>query len=86
MNLLADCIQWALDHGYNPFDSTTSLPARHERLYGALNEQHQIKKELLAALELMESWATVIKDEDSRVPMDIRLKTQAAIAKAEGKK
>lgn len=51
-NPLADCIRWALDHGYNPFDSTASLPERRNRLYGALNDAHDTRRELLAALEI----------------------------------
>ena len=36
--IITDCIDWALEHGYNPFDSTHSLPARRMKIYTAYNE------------------------------------------------
>lgn len=51
-NLLADLIQWALDHGYNPFGSTTSLPVRRDALYGALNDLQDKNKSYSKSLDL----------------------------------
>ena len=36
--IITDCIDWALEHGYNPFDSTHSLPGRRMKIYTAYNE------------------------------------------------
>lgn len=35
--VVTDCIEWALAHGYNPYNSTVSLPTRREGLYAAYN-------------------------------------------------
>lgn len=32
---ITDLIEWALNHGYNPYTSITSLPERRDRLYKA---------------------------------------------------
>ena len=40
--------------------------------------------ELLAALRAAEEWAEHIEDDESRVPVDVRLAMRAAIAKATG--
>lgn len=32
---ITDLIEWALEHGYNPYTSITSLPERRDRLYKA---------------------------------------------------
>ena len=32
---ITDLIEWALEHGYNPYTSITSLPERRDRLYWA---------------------------------------------------
>lgn len=40
--------------------------------------------ELLAALLAAEEWAEHIEDDESRVPVDVRLAMRAAIAKATG--
>ena len=36
--IITDCIDWALEHGYNPYDSTHSLPVRRMKIYTAYNE------------------------------------------------
>lgn len=40
--------------------------------------------ELLAALRAAEEWADYIDDDESRVPVDVRLAMRAAIARATG--
>jgi hypothetical protein len=35
---ITDLIEWALNHGYNPYTSITSLPERRDRLYKAYIE------------------------------------------------
>jgi hypothetical protein len=40
--------------------------------------------ELLAALRAAEEWAEHIEDDESRVPVDVRLAMRAAIARATG--
>jgi hypothetical protein len=40
--------------------------------------------DLLAALRAAEEWAEHIEDDESRVPVDVRLAMRAAIAKATG--
>jgi hypothetical protein len=37
--------------------------------------------EMVEILELIEEWAADIDDEDSRIPLDLRQRAQAAIAK-----
>lgn len=36
--VITDLIEWALDHGYNPYTSITSLSERRDRLYKAYIE------------------------------------------------
>jgi hypothetical protein len=36
--LIAECIQWALDHGYNPFNSTVNTEQRAARMWQAFDE------------------------------------------------
>lgn len=45
---ITDLIEWALDHGYNPYTSITSLPERRDRLYKAyiaISDQEPLQRE-----------------------------------------
>lgn len=45
---ITDLIEWALEHGYNPYTSITSLPERRDRLYKAyiaIGDQDMLHRE-----------------------------------------
>lgn len=56
--------------------------------YGSVIEEmisrYNAHEELISLLAEHEEWASGIQDEESRVPLDLRLRTQAILAKMKG--
>lgn len=72
------------------FPEGRRIPICHSIMGGDLEEADAnaaliaAAPELLAALRAAEVWAEHIEDDESRVPVDVRLAMRAAIAKAQG--
>jgi hypothetical protein len=49
--IMTDLIDWALDHGYNPFSSGTSLPERRAKLYKAYTDISHNKSEINTVID-----------------------------------
>lgn len=85
--IITDCMEWALAHGYNPYDSTVSLPSRRAKLYFAYNAltKNNAQPQLLKALKLHEEADNAVNAfRKAQLHTQARDRRRAAIAKAEG--
>ncbi|SRR5260370_1038047 len=57
-------------------------PQKQRKEHAMTQAAQTLVIEMAEILELVEEWATGIDDEDSRIPLDLRQRAQAAIAKA----